>query len=154
MNYIATLRFKDKQGKILGFRLSTTYDRGNVHKDVTADDLRKMLAGGLNVENLKLTSDNRIIEVLVNKQEKVKLEMYKNGVPMGVYYVEGTHDTCDFRVQQRKQDLILNNPGVVIHSSVEITSAVDRIRNIIVKYDEKTNKFRPYIMKNIKRNYD
>ena len=154
MNYIATLRFKDKQGKILGFRLSTTYDRGNVHKDVTADDLRKMLAGGLNVENLKLTSDNRIIEVLVNKQEKVKLEMYKNGVPMGVYYVEGTHDTCDFRVQQRKQDLILNNPGVVIHSSAEITSAVDRIRNIIVKYDEKTNKFRPYILKNIKRNYD
>lgn len=154
MKYIAVLRFKDKQGKIIGFRLKTTYSSNNVTKDLEISDVKKLLDCGVIVENLKLTSDNRIIEIPVNKQEKVKLELFKNGVPQGVYYVDGTHDTCDIRVQNRKTELLFENPGAMIHSSVEVTSAVDKIRNIIARYDANNKRFKPYIMKNIKKNYD
>ena len=53
-------KFKDKQGKIIGYRL---LDQNNLTKDFKADDVKHYIKTGvLDVINLTLTSDNRLVE--------------------------------------------------------------------------------------------
>lgn len=152
MKYTATLRFKDKQNKIIGFRIICNNSHKN-YRDYTIDKIKQLMSEDLlRVENLKLTTDNRIIETLVNKQVRVKLEAFKNGVPNGVYYVEGTHDIYDMRVQAKKEELLMDSNYVSCET--EVTSTVDKIKNVVAKYDEKEKKFKPYIFRNIKKKYE
>lgn len=152
MKYTAILRFKNKQDKIIGFRIMCNNSPKNF-RDYHIDKLKQLMNEDiLHVENLKLTSDNKVIETMVNKQEKVKIELFRNGIPCGVHYVEGTHDTCDMRVQQKKEELSQGDISVIC--STEVTSSVDKIRNIVAKYDEKEKRFKPYIIKNIHKRYD
>lgn len=59
LNLNCITRFRDKSGKITGYRVSNA--NGNI-KDVTAEDLKNALrSGNVLVMNLRLTTDGRII---------------------------------------------------------------------------------------------
>ena len=53
-------KFKDKQGRIIGYRLE---DENGLTKDFKSEDIKQNIrSGNLEVINLKLTTDNRLID--------------------------------------------------------------------------------------------
>lgn len=78
-------KFKDKNGKIIGYRL---IDQNKLIRDFKADDVKNYIKTGvLEVVNLTLTSDNRLVEHKSinedNKQDKI-LYMLNKAVALGV----------------------------------------------------------------------
>ena len=54
------LKFKDKQGRITGYRLE---DENGLMKDFKSEDIKQNIRSGkLEIINLKLTTDNRLID--------------------------------------------------------------------------------------------
>ena len=54
------LKFKDKQGRIIGYRLE---DENDLMKDFKSEDIKQHIrSGNLEIINLKLTTDNRLID--------------------------------------------------------------------------------------------
>ena len=62
-------RFRNKQNQIIGYRIQDT--EGNI-RDVTPYQLKNvMIAGKLDVTNLKLTSDNKLVVKQPNQNSKI-----------------------------------------------------------------------------------
>jgi hypothetical protein len=70
------MKIKDKQGNIQGYRL---VDANGMENDINSLDLKKAIANGqIHVSNLKLTSNNRLIDTGdgVNKAKKTEDEFF------------------------------------------------------------------------------
>ena len=80
--FICTTKFRDRYNNIKGYSIKDC-DSGEI-KNITPIELKQMMHRGLKVENLKLTSDNRIIndddylkkQALINSNKKRIIEAY------------------------------------------------------------------------------
>ena len=80
-------KFRDKHNQIYGYRLQDT--QGNL-KDVTSDQLKQAIKNKqINIINLTLTSDNRLIDTTPNKQPEDNIKAVVDGVLLGLH-----HNSC------------------------------------------------------------
>lgn len=70
-----TYKYRDKTGNIIGYQIQD--NNGNI-RDIRSDELKDLISKGkLEVENLTLTSDNRLLSKTIKNHEDAEMNLYR-----------------------------------------------------------------------------
>lgn len=120
-------KYKDKNGKIIGYRLVDT--NGN-QTQMKAEDLKAGIrAGNLNVVNLTLTKDGRLVDGAEPKEPKAPAVTQREADQR-----KKDSEVIDFvdSIQNKEQDTYLNYNGVL----AEVRQRNNKVLGYIVKNGE------------------
>ena len=99
-----TMKFRDRSNKIVGYRLMGD---GRV-QDFEAGELKRAIASGnIRVDNLKLTSDGRLVDCnpfgKPDEMNMVKIQSYRDGRLRSTEFVEGSLDDAKVHAEVQRR---------------------------------------------------